>query len=61
MNILDLFYHNFNVTLGKGVVHNCLLVMIEASRKIRDNKVVFAAVFKDLPKAFDCIPHTLLS
>ena len=39
---------------------HCLLVMIEKIRKIRDEKVVFAAVLTDLSKAFDCIPHQLL-
>ena len=39
---------------------NCLLAMIEKLRKIRDKKVIFAAVLTDLSKAFDCIPHNLL-
>ena len=39
---------------------NCLLVMVEKIKKIRDNKGVFAAVLTDLSKAFDCIPHGLL-
>ena len=34
--------------------------MIEKLRKIRDHKGVFAAVFTDLSKAFDCILHELL-
>ena len=44
---------------GFGTQH-CLLVMIEKLRKIRDDKRVFAAVFTDLLKAFDCISHELL-
>ena len=44
---------------GLGTQH-CLLVMIEKLRKIRDDKRVFAAVFTDLLKAFDCISHELL-
>ena len=38
----------------------CLLVIIEKLRRIRDNKGVFAAVFTDLSKAFLCISHELL-
>ena len=34
--------------------------MIKKLRKIRDNKGVFAAVFADLSKAFDCISYELL-
>ena len=41
---------------GFGTQH-CLLDMIEKFRKIRDNKGVFAAVFTDLSKVFDCISH----
>ena len=35
--------------------------MIEKLRKSRDEKGVFAAVLTDLSKAFDCIPHQLLT
>ena len=34
--------------------------MIEKLRKIQNNKEDFAAVFTDLPKAFDCISDELL-
>ena len=39
---------------------NCLLVIVEKMKKIRDNKGFFAAVLADLSKAFNCIPHSLL-
>ena len=39
---------------------NSLLNMIEKLRKIRDKKVIFAAVLTDSLNAFDCIPHNLL-
>ena len=48
------------MVLEKGLGQYCLLVMIEKLRKIRDNKGVFAAVFTDLLKAFDCISHAFL-
>ena len=38
---------------------DCLWVMIEKLRKIRDNRGVFATVFTDLWQAFDCISHEL--
>ena len=47
--------------LSSGIQHsNCLLVMIEKLRKIRDEKGVFAAVLTDVSKAFACLPHQLL-
>ena len=39
---------------------HCLLTMIEKFRNIRENNGVFAKVFTDLSKAFDCISHELL-
>ena len=39
---------------------HCLLEMIEKVRKMQNNKEVFAAVFTDLSKNFDCISHELL-
>ena len=51
----------FQCGLKQGFsAQNCLLVMVEKIKKIRDNKGVFAAVLTDLSKAFDCIPHGLL-
>ena len=38
---------------------DCLWVMIDKLRKIRDNRGVFATVFTDLWQAFDCISHEL--
>ena len=47
--------------LSSGIQHsNCLLVMIEKRRKIRDEKGAFSDVLTDLPKVFNCIPHQLL-
>ena len=43
---------------GFGTQH-CLLVMIEKLQKIRDNKMVFAVVFTDLSRDFNCISHEL--
>ena len=43
---------------GFGTQH-CLLVMIEKLQKIRDNKRVFAVVFTDLSRDFNCISHEL--
>ena len=43
---------------GFGTQH-CPLVMIEKLQKIRDNKRVFAVVFIDLSRAFNCISHEL--
>ena len=39
---------------------NCLLVMIEKLRKVRDKKGIFAAVLTDFSKGFDCISRNLL-
>ena len=39
---------------------DCLLLMIEKLWKIQNNKQVFAAVFTDLSKTFDCASYELL-
>ena len=38
----------------------CLLAMIENWKTAVDNGDVFAALFTDLSKAFDCVPHDLI-
>ena len=54
LNKLSKYQCGFRKVFGK---QHCLLVMIKKLRKIRDNQGVFAAVFTDLSKAFDCISH----
>ena len=38
-----------------------LISLIEEWREYLDKDFVIGAVFTDLPKAFDCIPHDLLT
>ena len=39
----------------------CLLAMLEKQKKAADNRKVFKAFLTDLSKAFDCLPHELIT
>ena len=54
-------YRNTSRDFRKG--HSCqhvLLRLTEEWRKQLDNNKIFGALFMDLSKAFDCLPHDLL-
>ena len=56
-DLLSKYQCGFRQSYG---TQNCILAIIEKLRKIRDKKGIFAAVLRDLSKAFDYIPHNLL-
>ena len=56
MSTLMMFYQNFSAASEKVLV----LYMRETIPKTRDKHGVFAAVMRDLSKAFDCISHDFL-
>ena len=54
------FLSNFQCGFRQGFsAQHYLLVMVEKMKKIRDNKGVFAVVFTNLSKAFDCMANSL--
>ena len=62
-------YKYFNHTLSKSQcgfrksfrTQHCLLVITEKWRKCLDKRGISGAILTDLPKAFDCILHGLLT
>ena len=51
-------FSKFECGLWNGYgTKNCLLLMIEKSKKAVDNKMVFGALLSDLSKTFDSISH----
>ena len=55
------FLSKYQCAFWQGfITQDCLLVMIEKLRKIRDAKGVFTAVLTDVSKTLDGIPQQLL-
>ena len=59
--IIQTFLSNFVSVYRKHYNANHVLIsLIENWKKSLDNNEIVGAVFMDLSKAFDCIPHKLL-
>ena len=57
LDVLSKYQCGFRKSIS---THHCLIVMTEKWRKSLDNKISFRALFTDLSKATDRIPHELL-
>ena len=54
-DVMDIFFSNFNVALGKATARSNAL--IEKWKSATDKGKSFGALLTDLCKAFDCLPH----
>ena len=61
LSIIQTFLSNFVSTYRKHYsANNVLISLIENWKNNLDKNEIVGAVFMDLSKAFDCIPHDLL-
>ncbi len=60
MNVYSPYLSGFNKNHGCQNMQNVLLRFIEKCIWSLDSNSVFGAIFTDLSKVFDCLPHRLL-
>ena len=61
-DFLNKIFSKYQTGFQKGFnAHTCLVTILEKFRKCLDDGGEYAALLTDLSKAFDCLPHDLLT